>query len=75
VRSRALAASHSPLRAGGVVWRFSRPHTIVGTTLSVVGLYLIAVAEGAPAGEVLHYEAPFGVGYMVAQLARTARAG
>lgn len=25
------------------------------------------------AGEVLHYEAPFGVGYLVAQLARTAR--
>ena len=33
-----------------------------------------AAAEGAAASEVLHYEAPFGVGYMVAQLARTARA-
>ena len=32
-----------------------------------------AAAEGAQAGEVLHYEAPFGVGYMVAQLARTVR--
>jgi homogentisate phytyltransferase/homogentisate geranylgeranyltransferase len=38
------------LRAAGVLWRFSRPHTIVGTTLSVIGLYLIAVAERAPAG-------------------------
>ncbi|HEX8072976.1 MAG TPA: AmmeMemoRadiSam system protein B [Pyrinomonadaceae bacterium] len=29
-----------------------------------------AAGELAPASEVLHYEAPFGVGYMVAQLAR-----
>jgi homogentisate phytyltransferase / homogentisate geranylgeranyltransferase len=29
----------------GVLWRFSRPHTMIGTGLSVVGLYLIAVAE------------------------------
>ena len=38
---------------------------------------LVAVgtaAEAEPAGEVLHYEAPFGVGYLVAQFARTARA-
>ena len=28
-----------------VLWRFSRPHTIIGTALSVVGLYLIAAAE------------------------------
>ena len=34
-------------------------------------LVALGVAEGlAPACEVLHYEAPFGVGYMVAQLAR-----
>jgi AmmeMemoRadiSam system protein B len=33
-----------------------------------------ATADGERDGEVLHYEAPFGVGYMVAQLARTARA-
>ncbi|NMG22618.1 homogentisate phytyltransferase [Brasilonema bromeliae] len=25
-------------------WKFSRPHTIIGTSLSVLGLYLIAVA-------------------------------
>ncbi|OCR02504.1 homogentisate phytyltransferase [Oscillatoriales cyanobacterium USR001] len=26
-------------------WKFSRPHTIIGTTLSVLGLYLIALAR------------------------------
>ncbi len=42
--------------AVGVLWRFSRPHTIVGTAVSVLGLYAIAAAElpgGAPgAGDV-----------------------
>lgn len=27
------------------LWKFSRPHTIIGTTLSVMALYAIAVAE------------------------------
>lgn len=27
------------------LWKFSRPHTIIGTTLSVVALYAIAVAQ------------------------------
>jgi homogentisate phytyltransferase / homogentisate geranylgeranyltransferase len=36
------ATSAGPL---GVLWRFSRPHTMIGTALSVLGLYLIAVAE------------------------------
>jgi homogentisate phytyltransferase/homogentisate geranylgeranyltransferase len=31
----------------GVLWRFSRPHTIVGTTLSVLALYAIAVTAYA----------------------------
>jgi homogentisate phytyltransferase / homogentisate geranylgeranyltransferase len=35
-------ARASPL---GVLWRFSRPHTIIGTTLSVGGLYAIAATE------------------------------
>jgi homogentisate phytyltransferase/homogentisate geranylgeranyltransferase len=35
----------APARALGVLWRFSRPHTIIGTTLSIVGLYAIAAAE------------------------------
>jgi homogentisate phytyltransferase/homogentisate geranylgeranyltransferase len=29
----------------GVLWRFARPHTIVGTALSVIGLYAIAASE------------------------------
>ncbi len=27
----------------GVLWRFSRPHTVIGTAVSIVALYLIAV--------------------------------
>jgi homogentisate phytyltransferase/homogentisate geranylgeranyltransferase len=35
-------------RAGpGVLWRFSRPHTIIGTTLSVLALYAIAATRFA----------------------------
>ena len=30
-------------------WKFSRPHTIVGTSLSVLGLYLMAFALNKPA--------------------------
>ncbi|HBW57786.1 MAG TPA: homogentisate phytyltransferase [Oscillatoriales bacterium UBA8482] len=26
-------------------WKFSRPHTIIGTTLSVLGMYLIAIGQ------------------------------
>jgi homogentisate phytyltransferase/homogentisate geranylgeranyltransferase len=33
--------------APAVLWRFSRPHTIVGTTLSVLALYAIASVEFA----------------------------
>ena len=33
------------VRAVNVLWRFSRPHTIIGTALSVVGLYAIAAAQ------------------------------
>jgi homogentisate phytyltransferase / homogentisate geranylgeranyltransferase len=42
-----LASAATRDRAGGlgVLWRFARPHTIVGTALSVAGLYAIAVAE------------------------------
>lgn len=32
------------------LWSFARPHTVIGTTLSVAGLYVIAVA-GGPAGD------------------------
>jgi homogentisate phytyltransferase / homogentisate geranylgeranyltransferase len=27
------------------LWRFSRPHTLVGTTVSILGIYVIAAAE------------------------------
>jgi homogentisate phytyltransferase/homogentisate geranylgeranyltransferase len=37
-------------RAVNVLWRFARPHTIVGTALSVLGLYAIAAAEDAAPG-------------------------
>jgi homogentisate phytyltransferase/homogentisate geranylgeranyltransferase len=33
------------LGALAVLWRFSRPHTLIGTFVSATGLYLIAVAE------------------------------
>ena len=31
--------------AASVLWRFSRPHTLLGTFISAVGLYVIAVSE------------------------------
>ena len=39
--------------AAGVLWRFSRPHTIVGSALSVVGIFAIAADRlgPLPAGE------------------------
>src|SRR5918999_968290 len=42
-----MSVAPPPRRAGplDVLWRFSRPHTMVGTAISVVGLYAIAVAE------------------------------
>jgi homogentisate phytyltransferase/homogentisate geranylgeranyltransferase len=40
-----VAPAAASVGALGVLWRFSRPHTMVGTALSVLGLYLIAVAE------------------------------
>lgn len=30
------------------LWRFSRPHTIVGTTLSALSLFVLAIAAGIP---------------------------
>ncbi len=36
------------------LWQFSRPHTIIGTTLSVIALYLIAIAtNNIPASTIL----------------------
>jgi homogentisate phytyltransferase/homogentisate geranylgeranyltransferase len=49
----ATAIAAAPSRALGVLWRFSRPHTVVGTAVSVVALFTIAAtqAPGLPAGE------------------------
>jgi homogentisate phytyltransferase/homogentisate geranylgeranyltransferase len=37
-------------RTVAALWGFTRPHTIIGTTLSVIGLYVIVVAELPGAG-------------------------
>jgi homogentisate phytyltransferase/homogentisate geranylgeranyltransferase len=37
------SAVAAPARAASVLWRFSRPHTVIGTAVSVVGLFVIAV--------------------------------
>jgi homogentisate phytyltransferase/homogentisate geranylgeranyltransferase len=47
-----LAATNVRTSPALVLWRFGRPHTLIGTTLSVVGLYLIAAAENDAAGGV-----------------------
>ena len=39
----ATAAVAAPARAATVLWRFSRPHTVIGTAVSVAGLFAIAV--------------------------------
>jgi homogentisate phytyltransferase/homogentisate geranylgeranyltransferase len=40
----AAGAVAAPARAASVLWRFSRPHTIVGTAISIAGLFTIVVA-------------------------------
>jgi homogentisate phytyltransferase / homogentisate geranylgeranyltransferase len=45
VTSHAGAATAGRTGALGVLWRFSRPHTLIGTFVSATGLYLIAVHE------------------------------
>jgi homogentisate phytyltransferase/homogentisate geranylgeranyltransferase len=46
----AVPAALPAVRAANVLWRFARPHTIVGTALSVLGLYAIAAADGNAGG-------------------------
>ena len=45
--SEQAATALAPLRrtrvAARVLWRFSRPHTVVGTAVSVLGIFAIAV--------------------------------
>jgi homogentisate phytyltransferase/homogentisate geranylgeranyltransferase len=45
-----LAAPRAAAAGAGVLWRFSRPHTIVGTTVSVLALYVIAAHAGHATG-------------------------
>jgi homogentisate phytyltransferase/homogentisate geranylgeranyltransferase len=40
-----VRAAVVPVAAASVLWRFSRPHTLVGTTLSILGIYAIAASE------------------------------
>ena len=50
-----MTARAAPARAGvrgrtawpGVLWRFARPHTIIGTTASILGLYVLT-ADALP---------------------------
>jgi len=35
----------APARAASVLWRFSRPHTVIGTAVSVAGLFAICVSS------------------------------
>ena len=44
-----VAAVRPRANALNVLWRFSRPHTIIGTALSIAGLYAIAAAEAGAA--------------------------
>lgn len=45
-----LRAAGRPLAAAGTLWRFSRPHTLVGTTTSILGIYVIAASTLASVG-------------------------
>jgi homogentisate phytyltransferase / homogentisate geranylgeranyltransferase len=60
--SRAPRGAGTPARAGAVawrrwpavLWRFGRPHTILGTSLSIAGLYAMLLAE-QPAGPLANH--------------------
>ena len=42
----ALRAAAAPLAFLAVLWRFSRPHTLIGTTLSILGIAAITGTSG-----------------------------
>lgn len=46
----ALSLLQSPIAWLGAFWKFSRPHTIIGTSFSVLGLFTIAWATRHPLG-------------------------
>ena len=43
----ALRAATAPLAFLGILWRFSRPHTLIGTSLSILGIAAITGTGGA----------------------------
>jgi homogentisate phytyltransferase / homogentisate geranylgeranyltransferase len=45
LRSVVPRALGRPGQALGVLWRFSRPHTLIGTSVGIAGLYAIAVSR------------------------------
>ncbi|HWT23161.1 MAG TPA: homogentisate phytyltransferase, partial [Solirubrobacteraceae bacterium] len=45
VRTAPRPAAEARPRSAAALWAFTRPHTIIGTTLGVLGLYAIATAE------------------------------
>ena len=45
VRGFAVRAAARPWSAVSVLWRFSRPHTLIGTGASIIGIYVLAASE------------------------------
>jgi homogentisate phytyltransferase / homogentisate geranylgeranyltransferase len=45
VRGLAVRASSRPRSAASVLWRFSRPHTLIATGASILGIYVLAASE------------------------------
>jgi homogentisate phytyltransferase / homogentisate geranylgeranyltransferase len=45
VRALAVRAAARPWSAASVLWRFARPHTLIGTGVSILGIYVIAASE------------------------------
>ncbi len=45
VRGFALRTASRPWSAVSVLWRFSRPHTLIGTGASIIGIYVLAASE------------------------------
>jgi 4-hydroxybenzoate polyprenyltransferase/SAM-dependent methyltransferase len=52
-RAGALAAraAPAPVRPLVLLWRFGRPHTLIGTTLSVLGVYVLVAVDVAEVGD------------------------
>jgi homogentisate phytyltransferase / homogentisate geranylgeranyltransferase len=45
VRSLGMRAVSRPRSAASVLWRFSRPHTLIATGASILGIYVLAASE------------------------------